>query len=483
MKAMFDDVDGTDVDVVNYALTLEHLENAFYRQGLEMFDHSDFEDAGVESDVTTGNGESVYSAIEVIGEHEASHAGVLSETTSLLGGEPVAEASYDFGVETVEEFLAVAQVLENTGVSAYAGAAPFIESPDLQSAALSIHSVEARHAAFLNGLNSESSFPNAFDPSLSQDEVLSAAGQFIDGKATKQMFTVTVENVSKPGTIDSKRANGAVPLSPGAWGVFTGNNPAFMAGEYANKGTELIAEDGFPGGDLPPESGGLADTLAEAENISNSGTFASPGGPADNPALFPGESATFTVMASPEDMLTMETMFVQSNDWFYGFEGLSLFDGDEPVEGDVTDELGLYDAGTEEDTAPGTGEFQKPVQGPMATDVGPSEDEPIQMAAERHPDFDVPDASDVINVTVAPENGTQSLEELSQAAYGMPFAELSGPTSQLIRAVHDRQDSETKLSKDELAQMRYDMAFEELSGKTQGEITILYRAQFPDGQA
>jgi len=98
----------------------------------------------------------------------------------------------------------------------------------------------------LNGLNSESSFPNAFDPSLSQDEVLSAAGQFIDGKATKQMFTVTVENVSKPGTIDSKRANGAVPLSPGAWGVFTGNNPAFMAGEYANKGTETSPRTASP---------------------------------------------------------------------------------------------------------------------------------------------------------------------------------------------------------------------------------------------
>jgi hypothetical protein len=179
MTASFDDVEGTDIDVVNYALTLEHLENAFYRDGLEMFDRSDFEDAEIVQNYSSEFGQSLYTTIEVIGEHEASHAGVLSEAVSLLGGEPVAEASYDFGVETVGDFLAVAQVLENTGVSAYAGAAPFIESPDLQSAALSIHSVEARHAAFLNTVNGETPFPDAYDPALSQDEVLSAAGQFI----------------------------------------------------------------------------------------------------------------------------------------------------------------------------------------------------------------------------------------------------------------------------------------------------------------
>ena len=63
----------------------------------------------------------------------------------------------------------------------------------------------------------------------------------------------------------------------------------------------------------------------------------------------------------------------------------------------------MYDAGTKEDTAPGTGPDQKPVQGPMATDVGPAEDEPIQLAEERYSDFDIPDAEDVIAVTVAPK--------------------------------------------------------------------------------
>jgi rubrerythrin len=185
MAADFDDVEGTDLDVLNYALTLENLENAFYREGLETFDEDDFARGMYGKnldDLSTETSEEIqmmYDHVEVIGEHEAAHVGVLSEAITLLGGDPEPEASYDFGIETVEGFLATAQVLENTGVAAYAGAAPFIESPDLQSAALSIHSVEARHAAYLNDVNGESPFPDAFDSSLSQQEVLDAVAPFI----------------------------------------------------------------------------------------------------------------------------------------------------------------------------------------------------------------------------------------------------------------------------------------------------------------
>jgi len=68
-------------------------------------------------------------------------------------------------------------------VSAYAGAAPFVESPDLLGVALAIHSVEARHAAVLNNVVGEPPFPNAFDPARSQEEVLEAAGPFFASSA------------------------------------------------------------------------------------------------------------------------------------------------------------------------------------------------------------------------------------------------------------------------------------------------------------
>jgi hypothetical protein len=145
--------------------------------------------------------------------------------------------------------------------------------------------------------------------------------------------------------------------------------------------------------------------LAAEPNVKSSGVFQSPGGPDDGPAIFAGERTTFTITASPGDRFQIETMFVQSNDWFYGFsaDGLALFNGNTPVGGDVTSQLVLYDAGTEQDTPPGTGPFQKPVQPPMGTNIGPSESVPIRRAADRHPNFGIPPTASVIRVTIRPQ--------------------------------------------------------------------------------
>lgn len=174
--------DGTDVDVLNYALTLEHLEDAFYR------DATLSRETVTSSDALQGFNEEfrdqVYDNIVVIGEHESTHVDVLIQVIETLGGEPVQAAEYDFGVPRdadtgPEEYLATAQALENTGVMAYAGALNLIESPDLQTAAATIATVEARHAAYLNLLNGGMPFPDAFDEAKSMEEVLEIAGQFI----------------------------------------------------------------------------------------------------------------------------------------------------------------------------------------------------------------------------------------------------------------------------------------------------------------
>ena len=225
---------------------------------------------------------------------------------------------------------------------------------------------------------------------------LLVAGCDSDDDDAPQTFEVTVANVSTPGTVATDRAMGTVPLSPPAYAVFSGADPMFTPGQNANLGTERIAEDGFPDE--------MVAILNAASNVSASGAVTSPGGPDNGPALFAGESVTFTVTARPGDRLQLETMFVQSNDWFYGFTGggLALFSGDAPVSGDVTARLAVYDAGTEQDTAPGTGPDQKPAQAPDATDVGPDESVPVQAAAQRHPGFTVPGNSAVIRVTVTP---------------------------------------------------------------------------------
>lgn len=164
----------SDVDVLNYALTLEHLEAAFY----QLVPEYEFSEDGF--------GNSIADNLTIIGEHETAHVDTLTSVISDLGGEPVEAAEYDFGVTDAVTFLATAAAVENLGVQAYDGAAASIESVDLLLAAGGIVAVEARHAAYLNLLNAESPFPAAVETPLTPDEVLEIAGPFIVTEATPE---------------------------------------------------------------------------------------------------------------------------------------------------------------------------------------------------------------------------------------------------------------------------------------------------------
>ncbi|MBL8127130.1 MAG: ferritin-like domain-containing protein [Chloroflexia bacterium] len=160
----------TGMDVLNYALTLEHLEYSFYRDGIGLFTFGD-----------DSRGASIDTNLAAIRDHEMAHVDALTKAITDLGGEPVTEATYDFGDAYTDPtaFLATAMALENTGVSAYDGAGQYIDDPDLLTAAGSIVAVEARHASYLNLLNGQLPFPDAFEKPLTQDEVLAIAGPFI----------------------------------------------------------------------------------------------------------------------------------------------------------------------------------------------------------------------------------------------------------------------------------------------------------------
>lgn len=201
---------GSDVDVLNFALTLEHLEATFYRQGNEQFSSSDFTDAGYS--------EQAYEYFLLIGDHEAAHVEVLVSTIRELGGEPVAEAEYDFGYSDVDGYVGVAQALENTGVAAYTGAASAISDDGLLTAALTIHGVEARHAAYLNVILGEVPFPEAFETPLSPDEVLSIAGPFIVSSGPAGGDTATGDTGTGTGTTAvSMPDTGSGPQVPAAF--------------------------------------------------------------------------------------------------------------------------------------------------------------------------------------------------------------------------------------------------------------------------
>ena len=170
-----------DIEILNFARTLELLEFRFYEQGLTNISEQELVGCGLLKDFGDPITDNVYAYLETIRDHEAIHADTLAAVVQDLGGEPVAEPQFDFGTAVQEpaEFIATAVALEDTGVAAYAGAAPFIENENLVPPALSIHSVEARHASYLRVLDRQIPFPEPFDETLSRSEVLEIASQFI----------------------------------------------------------------------------------------------------------------------------------------------------------------------------------------------------------------------------------------------------------------------------------------------------------------
>lgn len=147
----------SDVDVLNYALTLEELEAAFYRRARRLMLSSEV--AGIARD---------------FGDAEQRHVEALRGTIRKLGGTPVKAPRFRFPISDERSFLKLAQTLEDTGVSAYNGAAPSIRSAEVLAAAGSIVQVEARHAAVIRLLRGEQPAPSAFDAPLTQTQVTKA---------------------------------------------------------------------------------------------------------------------------------------------------------------------------------------------------------------------------------------------------------------------------------------------------------------------
>ncbi len=156
-----------DVKILNYALTLEYLEAEFYRQALA---------SGALTDPV------VQGFATVVADHEAQHVAALKQA---LGRAAVKSPKFDFAdtVTNQDKFKATAQVLEDTGVAAYAGQGPNIFQKAVIVPALGIHSVEARHAAWIRFINNAVPAPDIIDTPKSEKAILKAvtATGFITG--------------------------------------------------------------------------------------------------------------------------------------------------------------------------------------------------------------------------------------------------------------------------------------------------------------
>jgi len=158
-----------DIDVLNYALTLEYLEAAFYQQG-----NSAGLLSGTEKDYAT-----------TIQSDEEYHVTAITATIKQLGGTPVAAPGVDFGksFDSRESFLTTAHTFENVGVGAYLGAAGFIKDKAVLQAAAGIFGVEARHAAVIGsilGLKAEGGvYMGAYETPVTKATVLAGVAPFI----------------------------------------------------------------------------------------------------------------------------------------------------------------------------------------------------------------------------------------------------------------------------------------------------------------
>jgi hypothetical protein len=154
-----------DLQIVNYALTLEYLEADFYDQVV---------DAGLFS----GAQGDLFKQIQ---QNEHDHVDALTALSKKLGGHPPEKPATQFRIGSGgRSVLGTAATLENLGAAAYLGQLDSIENREVLATAISIHSIEGRHAAELNRLAGRDPFPDgAFASPLDMDEVNNAIQPYV----------------------------------------------------------------------------------------------------------------------------------------------------------------------------------------------------------------------------------------------------------------------------------------------------------------
>lgn len=182
-------------DTLNFVLKLEYLEAAFYN-------------TGISSGVISGADLAIFQQIK---KHENAHVMFLQDTITALGETPVTSPNFDFTAmgafdpfNVYADFLALSQAFQDTGVRAYKGqAGNLISNNDVLTAALQIHSVEARHASQVrrlrkkNGLDANN---KGWITAASRGTLPAATQAVYDGEDNTTQGSVNVTIVTSVGT-------------------------------------------------------------------------------------------------------------------------------------------------------------------------------------------------------------------------------------------------------------------------------------------
>ncbi|GAM90447.1 hypothetical protein ANO11243_084900 [Dothideomycetidae sp. 11243] len=207
----------TNVDILQYALTLEHLEAAFYIGALEQFPESDFLDAGFSS--------AYFNNLKYIAHDEEQHVDLLTSALTAAGATPVAAGTYDFPYTDPKSFVALASVLEGVGVSAYLGAAPDIVSAEYLTVAGSILVTEALHQSVQRFNLGQVAPANPYGTPLGIDEVYTLAAAFITSLPSTNMALPVM-------AFPTLMAVQGIPAAPGITFAFEPPTGVTLPSEY-----------------------------------------------------------------------------------------------------------------------------------------------------------------------------------------------------------------------------------------------------------
>jgi len=264
----------TDIDVVvlQFALTLEHLENVFYKGAVSSFSAQDFSKAGYNTDY--------YNNLRYIASDEQNHVVALEGALKAVNVTPTAACTYNFPYSDVQGFVGLASVLEGLGTSAYLGGAPLITSKSYLSVAGSILVAEALHTSVQRAAAGEVAAANAYGTALDPTSVYTLAANFIvacPNTNPSLPFTPYPELVHSSPLPANNATAGVKPLAAGGCVSFTtkatvpsGAFVTFVSGLSVVSTAGTYSQPGFLTADIPAEAQGQTYAFITKSNVSGS---------------------------------------------------------------------------------------------------------------------------------------------------------------------------------------------------------------------